>query len=422
MINIGKTIKHYRKSRQYTQKDLAEKLHKSNSLISKIESGCHHPTDHMLHQISKLLHAPELDPYSTDHRTLAKQLSQWDKAIARRKVGKADKLYQEMKEQFPITHAMNTNTTYHLYQFRYSLLKNDLEKAEELLPQMINFSSTLSDSPAYLCCKVIGLYYITINDFRQAKYYLYHAKKEYPHRYQQDPELNLYLAMLYHKTSRYSDSLEHAQFALRQYQEVLDSSNIIRCRKILSSNDMMQNKCERANRNLLNILYQYPQEHHPSIYALLGEAFLLLKQKDKALKYARKAIHYEKCQSQKVSHIYLTAIIYQSKEDYSQALAYIQTGQSLHANLKFQHKLYILEMKIHNQIGTPHCVERLELEIYPYFVKVGDMVAAKEVCLVLSNIYSKKQHYKKANDYLKRVVDDRIAEGWTSYLARGSDG
>ncbi|WP_163580522.1 helix-turn-helix domain-containing protein [Gracilibacillus saliphilus] len=402
----GKLIRQYRKEHNWTQGKLANKVDTSVTTISRVESGKSYPSQELMSRIVKVLQIGELS--HPEYHPLNNQLTSWQQSINQRNYATANKYYKELKK-FPITYFYSQRVIYTWCNFQHALNLFHTDVAERFLEDAKKYADTLTPVNNYPFHKSIGLYYLLLDQIKDAFTYLNIAIKQNPVMFEKDGEIHLYYALAYDKIGQTLCSVSYASTALSIFQSTLNQPNILLSRiiKIKSSLRSQQLPIKNIIQELHTILDNYTSIYRNYIYYLLGTAYLADNDFESALKYCRKAIYNEKIIPLKVIYNFFNALIYALLEDEEMALDVIDGGKSLNKNKKYDYYFYLLKGIIQGIHGSENYRNKITNEIIPYFQLTGNSLDVKYCHAILGDIYYQKNVYKKAADnyyiYLKNA-------------------
>ncbi|KAB8126358.1 helix-turn-helix domain-containing protein [Gracilibacillus oryzae] len=407
MFHYGKLIRDYRKRKHMTQKELAIASNCSYSYISKIESGKIEPPKDLIVKISEILEIKELQDNYTTSPQLADKLIEWHHTINEHRIFNADKLFKELKPHFPLHH-INLNTHYYINLFRHFLLRFDHAQAKLLLPRILDYTKTLYKQELYICYKSLGYYFLLDNDIKKALHYLQLARNTEDVSIN-EPEIHIYFAIIHIYLNEPAHAENELMEAKTYYETQVDPINHLLFKYLLTFPDILRHKHDKVVSSLEKILshsvYHSFQIKYELIYFTLGYIYIEEKQFNKAISILRKAITKEKNPLFKVKYIYFLAIAYAYNGQKNESLDYIQIGIGLKSNRKYQYWLYILKKIMSNKLCTEETSLYIHKNMLPYFTNTGDQPQINECHLLLSIIYHKMNHYKRANSHLFNVVN-----------------
>ncbi|SFM26910.1 Tetratricopeptide repeat-containing protein [Gracilibacillus orientalis] len=405
----------YRKKLNWTQGELAKKVNTSTSMISKIESGKYHPPEKLMSKILKVLNIKELT-YPEYHPLIA-QLTSWQQSIVQRNYATANKHYKEL-QKFPISYFYNQLALYSLCNFQQELIYFRTDQASKFLEDVQKYADTLSPVNNYPYIKAIGLYYLLLDQLKDAFTYFNVAIKMNPDLFEKDGEIHLYYAFAYDKIGQALDSTTHATTALSIFQSKLNQPNILLSRIVKIKNTLRsQNQpIQETIQELHDILDNYTSIHTNYIYYLLSIAYFQNNDFEHALKYNKKAIRHEKISALKVRYIFFIAYVYALLKDDEMALTVIEGGISINKDKKYEYFFYLLKGIIQGTHGTEAYRQKVAEEIIPYFQLKGNMLEKNYCHAILGDVYYHIQFYKEAaNQYYIYPGNSYISELLTKY-------
>ena len=94
---LGLKIKEIRKSKNYTQEFIAEKIGIETKSLSNIERGLFYPTAENLEKISKVLNVPPSELFDFEHHKSEKELKEEIFSIIENNPNKLKQIYKLLK-------------------------------------------------------------------------------------------------------------------------------------------------------------------------------------------------------------------------------------------------------------------------------------------------------------------------------------
>ncbi|RCW77387.1 helix-turn-helix domain-containing protein [Saliterribacillus persicus] len=406
MQDFGSLIRYHRKKKGYTLKQVSQETSYSVSYISQIENGRHSSSVVVLETLANVLEAPELLRVEEDFTKIDQALDTWYQAMLNKNLPEVERLAEKLSSYLPKPFYTTLNTKYELYHFRYLLVTDKITEAMHIFPEFKEHSLGASGLYQKLARKIIGIYFVKLNQFSTALQYFEEISTETNTLSQEDPELNYYLALVYSRLEKIMDSIESVNKALLYYRSLNQHNNTLACEVLVCINYIIAENYVTAEKKLFNLLEAY-QQSKPSflkesfITHNIGYVSLRLKKYDQAVEYLKKAIKTKTTDQEKSSSYYLIAETY-AWEGYAKlALTFIDICESIKENPKYQYKAFILKNIILGKTTTKPFIEKLENEILPYFKQIDDQTEIEDISKMLGDIYYNARIYKMAADYRK---------------------
>ncbi|MGM0854743.1 MAG: helix-turn-helix domain-containing protein [Bacillota bacterium] len=410
----GEIIKFYRRKAGLTQEQLGLGVC-TLSYISKIERGQSACSSEIIELLSERLHL-DIKEEIRRFENLGNQLYHWHKAIIMRRLKEVEEINKELIK-IPFIKSSKYAALYQLLQARYYILKKDYEKTHAILQLVQRDYPELPPYERNLLKHVWGIYYICncisskTENHRKAIEVLNEIEKdEYG-----NPEYNYDLAVAYHCIDSRVMAYAYAEKALHYFRETNNSLMAITAESLMllqigSNIDLNLEELTETYYNLIN--------HCELLYATDKKGMLLnnlgcehFRRKDyvTAHKLYKEALQ----MTDKHSVLYLQRL-YNYLENglvgklmrKTSMLRRAQEGMSMakkKENEFYQLVFKLLILLIENKLNQYYTF--IEKDALPYFQLNKHTVFINKYAKELYNHYMEREHYQKAAQISKTLID-----------------
>lgn len=396
-LNIGSIIKYHRTMRSMTQSELCNGIC-SVSHLSKIENNNKEVDGRTLEllleklELSKLYIEESYDSY-------LKLLEKFLQSMIYYEKNKANSIYTELLELEPFLTSTDLTFSYHLYKYRYYLLIEDLEGAQQIKTFLSQFTSVFSQHESDLF------------NYLNALLYLYHAKYsdslEILTCYAEDNSLSIkmqgevfyYLSLTYSYLENSSMCVVYAEKAFQEYSKACNYIRQIHTQLLLSIHKTeigLYSDAEQHFEHMLRNAHLIGEvQLLPTIYHNYAILLSNMKEYDQAMNYFRMAM--EGFQSSEKYYVSLSSyteillILDEKREAFNHIREIISntgTEPLKKYNLIFTFHLLKLENK------EKKAIKWLENQVIPYLEKKNLMKDFFKYVRYLAEYYSDKNKEK----------------------------
>lgn len=408
-MNIGAMIQFYRTKKGLTQKELASGIC-SISYLSKIENGTIEPKNDIAEMLFERLDVDYIEITTHDTEMINQKILLLYKRISEDNLKSAKKILDDLKRLITPFHSIESQNLFELIHFYYLIEEKNMKEVERRYQYISELEDKFPDEHLYYYYKIVGVYYNFRAFPNQAIDYFYKAKAILEKLSLKDPELYYLLSISFTRMQKPAQSIHFCQIALEQFTNDLLYSRVTDCYNLLGLNYMQLGVYDIAEEYFQQILNSRPMGTVPKIklrtYHNLAIVYFEKDDFDQALYYIDKALDFDYPSYDRINSFFVKSSIYYYKGDLEKAEEYLLKGEKelqKTKSLKFQYKYYILRHQIKGTITTEEFLKKAENVIIPYLYTVGEKGTYYLLNKIVGDAYYNKGDYKKAADYYQVI-------------------
>lgn len=404
----GKIIKFYREKAQLTQEQLGRGIC-SDTHISKIERGSTEYSPEIITLLSKRLDI-DIEQEAIRLKNIRTRLLHWHDVIIEQLFEDMDKLNNELEREH-LVQLSDYKALYSLLKARYYLMHSQPTKAYKIIKQINKVAHQLPLYETNLFKHVLGMYYMTKQDYLKA----IETLNAIDHENYNNPEYYYHLAVAYHTVQSPIMAYYYAEKSLvffksiNSFLRVIDAEMLMliqvkddknrdfketirRFEKLLLSCDIC-NAPTRKARVLHNLAFEYLRRQDYESASRYYQQSMSLKEIKSAPYllsfegYIRSCLDGELCSQDELIKITQDglAIAKEIKESlylllFNLLLLLIQKQEA-----EYHHYLSDQALPKFREYGYTYLILRSEKELFKYYTKTNQHDKAMEIARVLIN-------------------------------------
>lgn len=410
-MEIGNRIRFYRVQQSMTQEELAKGII-SVSYLSKIENQ---QTSASLEVLDMLCEKLGIKLIEEEEATLSKDLFDWYYMILQKNRAEAADMHTKLSGIIPSTNDSTAFIYFVLFELRYFILLQQMDKANEQLAKINEFKDIFDSKMSYYYFKFLALYNyirnkysVALDTYKKAEMIL---NKNIHFEKWEEADLYYSIGLTCSQLGKVPSALNYGRLALSIYQSLY---NFRRCAE-----------CQI----LLGICYLRTEE-----YQLSEESYILAERvadslNDRQLKgvihhnlgylysiqenHAKAIEAYETCLPYKAEHppsklstIFGLIREYYKSGDFENCRKWITEGFSILENAPEKNDFH-LHFKIYDYLidGPSAEFERfMDKEAFPYFQEKENFQSVIEYSEILGKYYEERNKYKLSSLYYLNAV------------------
>jgi transcriptional regulator with XRE-family HTH domain len=411
---IGKKIYYFRKSKGFTQEQLANGIC-SVSHLSKIENGHEKPSSDILVHLCRRLNISESDIESEeDINAISLLLHEWYTLIVNKDTEAASQKHTYLEEKLAHIQDPTLLLKYTLFSVRYRLLLQDLGEASALLKSLDFYKKSLDLDLAFYYFLFLGLYTYMNGDYVEALKCFKQAESAGDSLRIQDPELYYQLALANSQLHHISHSINYASKALDLFDQYCNYFRSIDCQILLGINNRKLGNYEQSEKYYLNALKVAKMFNNKDLISMIYHNLGNLYSKHdpgKGIEYFQSSLKFREAhEHEKAARtLYCIARDFYRLKDVNSAYEWLEKG------IKIANQGDLIEFKMHFQVlkYQLNCNTRREFEellrdeVIPYFKKKQMWNVVAEYSETLADYYSNQFKYKSSSYYYSIVNESR---------------
>ncbi|KAA0550148.1 helix-turn-helix transcriptional regulator [Bacillus sp. BGMRC 2118] len=407
-VKIGDRIRFYRIQQNKTQEDLANGLI-SVSYLSKIENNLSLPSLEVVDMLCEKLGIRFIDE---EEPNLLEELKDWYKLMVFQEKEEAESRYENLKEKAKRSSDSTSLVYFMLFEYRYQLMKWDIQEAESLHKKISEISDILTDELNYFNYKFIGLYEYLNGRYKNA-YDNYKKAESILLRSVfdkwEEADLCYSLGLTSSQLWKVTLCIKYTTQALAIYQAQYNFKRSAECQILLGISYRRSEEFEKAEESYLladkiaNTLKN--SRLKGSIHHNLGYLYSMQAKTEQAIKHYEQSYLFNEQEkmSNRLLNIFCIVSEYYKIGNYEQGLKWLDKGQKwiLETN---EYTEYYLHFKTYEYLmtGTNEEFEMfLKERVIPFFELRKDSKYVSSYSEELARYYESIHKYKLANNYYK---------------------
>lgn len=416
---IGKMIHYYRKSKGFTQEQLANGIC-SVSHLSKIENGHEIPSDDVLEHLCNRLGIHYENIYSTTlFDEFEKGISELYQAIYNRKKKLAKRLYEQLVIRSDQVVDPELQLKYRLIKARYLLFTCKFSEAKDELKELEKHTKHFNLEMEYHFHFFQGIYHYMTSQFDHALDHYKQCEKFDADLRLNDPELYYHIALTHTQRFNISLAINYAHLALDIFNQQYNYTRSMNCEILLGINNSRLQNMNISERHYHNALKVAQSTHNVEMLATI---------------YHNLGVLYDISNPYRAIEHYLTSLTYRQKQKAGPLTyeGYLRTYLSLAKNyfmlenteemnrwldlagkLAAKHSLKQFTMHVKafrckaKQFSEEELERVLKEEVVPFFQEQKLYYYVAEYGELLADHYLEQYKYKLASQYYRLVADAR---------------
>lgn len=413
---IGAKIRYFRQMKGITQEQLASGIC-SIPYLSKIEHGLAQPSEELVEHLCKEL-GVSLDQVDDEDKIteVTNKLQEWYREMRIRDFEQVEKKKLLLEHEFQSIENPSLLTTYLLYQFRYHILKQELDKSNTLLEQLYVVQESLNHQLEFYYHYFLGLYYYQLKKFAESLEAYKKAEKLSKTMSLDIGEISEFYyqkALVHGRLYQVALSNNHAVKALALFNQEYNFKRSADIEVLLGINNFRILNYEEATNHLKNAL-KYAESFNAKflksiVFHNLGLVSAAMGLSIEALDYYKSGLQCisENSSEDIVQTIYLIAIEYNKLDKVDEAKKWLSQGleQALENEvINYVYHFKILDHQVKQSFNSEY-ESLLKDEAIPYFQEKQSWKYVTDYCEKLADYFNHHSHYKNAS-YFYRLAND----------------
>ncbi|WP_026691355.1 tetratricopeptide repeat protein [Alteribacter aurantiacus] len=406
-LNIGKFVLQKRIEKGLTQEELVSGIC-SITYLSKLENnkleGSEEITGLLLERIG-------VDLYNIEELTsqFKQDCNHLYNAINDMNVEEAERYFQKVFSYESVIMDTELHIYIRLLSLRYYLFTKD-PRAYECVENLKKYKKTFDTDQLFYFHYFQGIYLIqqsSLNDSLREFEKAYEILQDYSLK---DESVYYFLALCYSRLKKVRLAIFFSEKAVGYFQQIFNYKRVIDIHIILGINYTRVKKYQEAldlYDHIGRLALNYKDYRLlSSIYHNVAYTHSKLKDHNKAIHYYKESLKYKDKEDQSyVNTIYYLAKEYLNVQSAIEADKQLEQGLglSVEKNVGMYYKLFILRLNNGGEVKDQD-LQFIESKVIPYLYENGDFQTLKEAYALISGVYEDQNKYKKANEYLKKLV------------------
>lgn len=370
----------------------------SVSHLSKIENNNKEVDGHTLELLLKKLELSKLD-IEESYDSYLKLLEKFLQSMIYYEKNKANRIYTELVELEPLLTSTDLTYSYHLYIYRYFILIEDLERAQQIKIFLTQFATVFSQHESDLFKYLNALLYLYQGKYPKSLEILTGYAEDNSLSVKMQGEVLYYLSLTYSYLENSSMCVVYAEKAFQEYSKACNYIRQIHTQLLLSIHKTDIGLYSDAEQHFEHMLRNAPLigevQLLPTIYHNYGILLSNIEEYDQAKNYYRMAM--EGFQSSEKYYVSLS--------NYTEILLILDEKQEALNNIReIISNTRIEPLKKYNLIFTFHllklekkerkAIKWLENQVIPYLEKKNLIKDFIKYVRYLAEYYSDKNKEK----------------------------
>ncbi|WP_223700920.1 helix-turn-helix transcriptional regulator [Sutcliffiella deserti] len=333
-MDIGSKLKFFRIQRNLKQDDLARGII-SVSYLSKIENNLTSPSEEVLKLLCERLGVSLIE---RNDETVLNELMSWYKLMMTSNSVEIKKRYEELSMSIQ---SVNTRTYMYfvLFELRYFLYLNDLERSKLQIEKLQQFHDILDVEMNYYFEKFFAIYTYRLNNYTGALEHLKSAERLLQRNtiFESSEEADLFylFGLTYSQTTKVPISITYTSKALNIFQASYDLKRSAECQVLLGICYRRIGEFDRSEESYLLAQKLSESLNNTYLQALifhnLGKLYSMQSLHKQAIEEFEKSYYLKEDRSleSRLNSIYCLIIEYDYLKDSGQCRKWLDTGRTL---------------------------------------------------------------------------------------------
>lgn len=405
---FGQQIRLLRTKQKIKQLELAQGIC-SVSYLSKVENDSILPSEDIKRLLLERLGVnPNID--STEGRILS-ELEQWNQAIIKNESEKAEELYNQIQSLISPFLKKEQLIKFYIYSIHYFVMKRDFDKADEMINEANEYSTSFSLDDKYFFERYVGNFYYYQRRFKEALGHLLESEKLLPQNLidvNDKAQLYYSITMSACNVDQFHLGIAYSEKALEAYRSSYNLKRCVECHVFLGiANTRVSNITEalkqykKAEQLAKSINFT---DMYYSISNNLGQLYAIIGDSDKAFEY------YIDCYQNldnypheyRAETIVCIVELYFKLNQMEDVKEWIQTGLSFVKENLEDPTEYIAILNLFNHLCNneiDQIEEKMKTQVIQYFKKQQRLFMLSHILKIIADYEFENANYKNAAYY-----------------------